>query len=603
MTKDKFKEQFASAAQAAFRIVYADIYRTVGESEIFNGEVIYNALEAPKDPQMGRFAFPVFRFARLLKEKPQDITAKVVGEVNRYLKTNYNPALVRCESVSGFLNGKVDAASLAMLTLSEVLNNGNHYGDSKIGDSRTLLVEYSSPNIAKPFGIGHLRSTVIGNSLRRIFKKLGFVVVGINYPGDWGTQFGKMIVAYNKWGKNDPLDKDPVKKLLDLYVTFHIKAENDDSLNEAARAAFKKLEDGDPDTIKLWEKFKDISNEEFKHVYGMLEVEFDEVVGESFYNDKMEAVIERLHKAGLTKISRGALVVEMDDPNLPPCLLKKSDGATLYVTRDLAGLIYRWNRYHFHESLYVVGTAQADYFKQALTVIDKLEEAEQLPPGERMTGKVKHIEFGWVKFENQTMSTRWGKLVFLKDVIDKAVALARVKISEKNPHLGAFEETARMIGVGAVMFSQLSVRRQKDINFIWEEVLNFEGETGPYLQYTHARLCSLMRNFSADIDLNVNFSLLDLPEENRVVELLADFPQAVADAARNYEPYFITGYLLKLAAAFNKVYQRKDADGRIDKIISENSELSKARIALVKAVQCVINEGLYLLGLRAPEEM
>jgi len=582
MDRDKFKEQFAIAAEAAFKKIYSDIYEATGDSEVFDKEIVYNGLEAPKDPKMGRFAFPIFRYVKLLKEKPQDITAKISDEINKFLEANYSPALVKCEAVSGFLNGRVDAAVLAMLTVSEIINSQNKYGNSTVGDNRTLLVEYSSPNIAKPFGIGHLRSTIIGNSLRRIFKKLG---------------------AYHRWGNNDPLENEPVKKLLEFYVRFHEEAETDESLNEEARQAFRKLEDNDPATVALWEKFKDISNDEFNLVYRTLGIEFDEVVGESFFNDKMDAVIARLEKAGLTKISRGALVVELDDPNLPPCLLKKTDGATLYITRDLAGLIYRWEKFNFYESLYVVGTAQADYFKQALTVIDMLEQAERLPPEKRMTGRIKHIEFGWVKFENTTMSTRRGKLVFLKDVIDKAVALAREKITEKNPNLKDFEDTAQKIGVGAVMFSQLSVRRQKDINFIWEEVLNFEGETGPYLQYTHARLCSLMRNFIGEIDLNVNFSLLDKPEENRVVELLTDFPRAVADAARNYEPYMITGYLLRLSAAFNKVYQRKDADGRIDKIISDNAELSGARIALVKAVQSVINEGLYLLGLRAPEEM
>jgi arginyl-tRNA synthetase len=599
VNKDKFKIQFAEAAEAAFR----EIYGAAGDNVIFKKDVIYEGLETPKDPKMGRFAFPVFKYAKELKTKPQEIASKISEAINAYLDKQKQPALLRCEAVGGFLNARTDFSTLAGETLGAILKQGQRYGDTNTGQNRKLLVEYSSPNIAKPFGIGHLRSTVIGNSLRRIFKKLGYDVVGINYPGDWGTQFGKMIVAYRKWGNKDTLENEPVKKLLDLYVRFHNEADKDESLNEEARGAFRKLEENDPETVALWEKFKTISNEEFNLVYGTLGVEFDEVVGESFYNDKMEAVVTRLERAGLTKISQGALVVELDDPNLPPCLLKKSDGATLYVTRDLAGLIYRWEKYHFEESLYVVGTAQSDYFKQALMVIDKLETAENLPPEKRMTGRVKHIEFGWVKFEGASMSTRRGKLVFLKDVIDQAMALAREKIREKNPDLKAFEETARMIGVGAVMFSQLSVRRQKDINFIWNEVLNFEGETGPYLQYTHARLCSLLRNYEGDIGGTVDYTLLDREEEQRVVELLADFPETVAAAARVYDPYMVTGYLLKLAAAFNKVYQRKDDNGRIDKIISDDRRLSKARITLVKVVQTVVKEGLYLLGLEAPEEM
>jgi arginyl-tRNA synthetase len=284
-------------------------------------------------------------------------------------------------------------------------------------------------------------------------------------------------------------------------------------------------------------------------------------------------------------------------------MLKKADGSTLYLTRDLAGLIYRWETFHFHESLYVVGVAQADYFKQALRVIEMMEQAEGLPVEDRMTGRVKHIGFGWVRFENKTLSTRRGQTIFLEDVIDEAVGLARAKIKEKNPELAAVDETAHIIGVGAVLFSQLSVRRLKDINFVWEEVLNFEGETGPYLQYTHARLRSLLRHYGKEATADIDYALLDREEENRVVELLADFPEAIEDASRNYDPYYIAAHLLRLGGAFNKVYQRKDRNGRIDKIVSDNAELSEARIALVKAVQIVIREGLYLLGLRAPEEM
>ncbi len=603
MYKDKFKEQFARATAAAFRKIYHDIFDTVGDSRVFNEDFIYENLETPRDPKMGRFALPVFKFASLLKDKPPLIASNIAPAAMWFFEQNNVEPLISIHAAGGFLNAKTDFKILAKDTLQAVLEKGDKFGDSDIGRNRKILVEYSSPNIAKPFGIGHLRSTVIGHSLRRIFKKLGYAVVGINYPGDWGTQFGKMIVAYHRWGNKDTLENEPVKKLLELYVRFHNEAALNDELNEEARKAFRKLENGDPETVSLWERFKAISNEEFNLVYNTLGIEFDEVIGESFFNDKMEAVIERLKKAGLTAVSQGALVVKLNDPNLPPCLLKKSDGATLYVTRDLAGLMYRWEKYRFYESLYVVGTAQSDYFKQALGVIEMLEEAEQLPPEARMSGRVKHIDFGWVKFEGKSMSTRQGKLVFLKDVIDQAVTLARQKIKEKNPDLKAVEETARMIGVGAVMYSQLSVRRQKDINFIWDEVLNFEGETGPYLQYTHARLCSLLRNYNDHGRGPVDYSLLDKEEEHRVVELLADFPDTVTEAARLYDPYPVTYYLIKLAGAFNRVYQRKDEAGRIDKIISADKELSKARIALVRAVQTVLKEGLYLLGLKAPEEM
>ena len=368
-------------------------------------------------------------------------------------------------------------------------------------------------------------------------------------------------------------------------------------------SAFRDLEKGEPQALALWDKFRTISLREFDEVYRTLGVKFDCTKGESFFNDKMEPLVERLRKAGLTKDSRGALIVELDAPQLPPCLLKKADGATLYATRDLSGMAYRWETYRFHELLYVVGSAQAVHFKQIFKVIAMLEEAEELPESERMTGRVKHIDFGWVKFGEKTMSTRRGNIIFLDDVIDRAVSLAREKIMEKNPDLKTVDETAQLIGVGAVLFSQLSAKRQKDINFDWDEVLNFEGETGAYLQYTHARLCSLRRRYGDEIASNVDYSLLNNEEEERVVELLADFPQTVLDAAKDYESYYVSAHLLKLAAAFNKVYQRKDAGGRIDKIVSDNKELSAARIALVKAVQTVIGEGLRLLGLQAPEEM
>ncbi len=614
MKKDAFKNLFAEAAAHAFREKYEKQFRELGEQQVFDAAFIYEHLETPKDPKMGRFAFPVFRYAKLLGENPHTISTVIAQAMNEKLERDGDAAQLECEGVKGFINARVNFEALAGETIREILSRDTEYGFLDEGKGANYLIEYSSPNIAKPFGVGHLRSTVIGNSLKRIYDKLGYKVVSINHLGDWGTQFGKMIVAYQKWGEGIALDEEAVEKLYDLYVKFHNEAENDASLDDEARKAFKDLEDGKEYAVKLWEKFKSLSLQEFDEIYSLLGVHFDEVKGESFYNDKMEALIERLERAGLTKKSEGALIVELDDPQLPPCLLKKADGATLYATRDLAGLVYRWRTWRFHELLYVVGSAQKDHFKQVFKVIELLEEAERVPPEERMTGRAKHIDFGWVKFGDKTMSTRRGNIIILKDVLKQAVELVSERIKEKNPELlqkekkektilGKYPPTAVMIGVGAVIFSQLSVRRQKDVNFVWEEVLNFEGETGPYLQYTHARLCSLMRRYGKEISSDIDYSLLHHLEEERVVELLADFPQAILDAARNYEPYFISSYLLRLAASFNKVYQRKDADGRIDKIISEDEALSAARMALVKAVQTVMKEGLNLLGLKAPEEM
>lgn len=603
MARDKYKEAFALAVSRAFLEVYPDAVKADGDE--FTADYLYAALEKPKDPTMGRFALPVFRFARLLKTKPPEIAAKIAEAANRSLADLPQAPGVGIEAVSGFLNARVSYPDLSKDVIGAVLKQDREYGSDNIGKAANYLVEYSSANIAKPFGVGHLRSTIIGHSLRRLYKKLGYNAIGINYPGDWGTQFGKMIVAVDKWGEPGLLDSDNVvKELLKLYVQFHVKASDDPSLDDEARAAFKRLEDGNPKAVKLWEKLKEVSYAEFDRIYRLLGVDFDLVIGESFFNDKMEAVVDRLKKAGLTEISQGALVVHLDDPNLPPALLKRADGATLYLTRDLAGLIYRWETYRFAESLYVVGSAQADHFRQCLMVIDLLEKAENVTESDRMIGRVKHIPFGWVKFEGQMMSTRAGNIVILEDVIDRAIALAKDIIREKNPDLDTIDETAQMIGVGAVIFSQLSVRRNTDVNFIWEDVLNFDGETGPYLQYTHARLNSLLRNYPGDITADVDFNRLDGPEEHRVIDLLADFPQAIHDAARQYEPHVLAHYLLSLAGAFNAVYQRRDDNGRIDKIIAEDhAERSAARIALVKCVQTVLAEGLYLLGLEAPERM
>lgn len=603
MSRDKYKDQFDRFAASAFRNVYADVYKETGDSDIFSAEAIHALLEKPKDPKMGRFSFPVFRFASLLKDRPAEMSTKVAAEANRLLEASGEPKLVLFKGVGGFLNAEVDFETLAEGTTTTVVSRVESYGSSTVGRDRTVLVEYSSPNIAKPFGVGHLRTTVIGNSLRRIFKALGYNVVGINYPGDWGTQFGKMIVAYTRWGTESTLTGNAVANLLDLYVRFHREVEQDPSLDEEARRAFRRLEDGEPEAVRLWERLREISHAEFDRVYDLLGIEFDLVIGESFFNDKMKGVIERLQADGLTRISEGALIVDIDDPHLPPALLRKADGATLYITRDLAGMIYRWETYRFDQSLYVVGASQADHFKQCLSVIESMEKAERLPVENRMTGKIKHVGFGWVRFEKKSMSTRRGNIIFLEDVIDKAVTLARDIIMEKNAGLERIDETAHMIGTGAVIFSQLSVRRQKDVNFVWEEVLNFDGETGPYLQYTHARLCSLLRNYEGDITPDIDYHLLQREEETRVIEHLADFPEAVTDAAEDYEPYYVVSYLLRLAGAFNRMYQRKTDTGRIDKIISDDAALSAARIALVKAVQTVLKEGLYLLGMQAPDQM
>ncbi|MBU8933161.1 MAG: arginine--tRNA ligase [candidate division Zixibacteria bacterium] len=598
MSKDEFKQQFAAHVAEAFQQCYADKFQELGQQQVFDPDFIYDLLEKPKDPRMGRFALPVFRFARIVGDKPPTIASRI-AEIFR--KTDS----VTITATGGFLNAQVDSATLATKTIGQVLEAQKNYGASSEGDGKNLLVEYSSVNIAKPFGIAHLRTTILGASLRTIFKKLGYNAVGINYLGDWGTQFGKLIVAFRKWSKEySGKDITRIAMLFLLYVRFHKMAKEDKSLVEDARNVFRALEGGgDAKTTELWQQFRSQSIEEFKRIYDRLGVEFDLITGEANLNDKMQPIIERLEKAELTRISEGALVVDVDDTQLPPCLLKKADGATLYATRDIAGAFWRYEKFGYDQSLYVVANSQSDHFKQVFGVIKRLEEAEQTPDNQRLTPRLKHVDFGWVKFGDRAMSTRGGNVIPVEDVIDKAASLVTDMIREKNPDLENIDDTAAMVGVGAVKFSQLSVKRQTDVNFNWEAVLSFEGETGPYLQYTHARLCSLERKFGQPVTADVNVVMLDGEEERRVVELLADFPEAIADAARNYDPYFIAAHSLRLAGAFNKFYQRKAPDGRVDKIISDNTSLTAARMALVVSVRLVIGEGLRLLGIQAPEEM
>ncbi|MCX6829705.1 MAG: arginine--tRNA ligase [candidate division Zixibacteria bacterium] len=601
--KDRFREQIAELTSRAFREILPE-WRVVNPGLFtFHPEELYYKLETPKNPQLGNFALPLFELTKIIKQNPVELNKKLTDAQNKLVKENEEYVSLTFNAVGGYNNARIATGALAAATFEALRTQKENYGSSTEGRGRKIVIDFSSPNIAKPFGIGHLRSTAIGNSLYRIFNKLGYESVGINHLGDWGTQFGKTIVAYRKWGKASQLEENPVKTLFDLYVRFHKEEEADASLSDAARDAFKAMENGDPEAIALWQKFKDYSMAEFNRIYEMLRVHFDYQTGESFYNDKMESAIKRLEKAGLTEISEGALIVNLEKYNLPACLLRRADGATLYATRDIAGILYRWETFHFEKALYVVGTAQRDHFKQVFKVIELLEEAEHVSAEKRIAHRLTHVEFGWIKFEDEVMATRQGNIIFLEDVLDKAISLAREKIVEKNPDLKEIDKTAHQIGLGAVIFADLSTRKEKDVNFQWDKVLNFEGETGPYLQYTHARLSSLIRHYGKELTEKIDFSLLDHPEEYRVLDLLYRFPLLVEEAAIAYEPYLISSYLLELASAFNTVYQRKDAAGRIDKIISDNTNLTEARMALVAAARIVVKEGLYLLGIEAPEEM
>jgi arginyl-tRNA synthetase len=593
--ESQFKEHIAGELAKRIRRVYADqldlLWQALDTDESGLAGVILGKIETPKDRKLGDFAFPTFILAKAFREKPPQIAEKLASVP----VSGNGAARIRFESAGPYVNSFLSVGELARTVLSEIFEKGSTCGSATIGTGKSIVIDFSSPNIAKPFGIGHLRSTAIGNSLYRIYSKLGYDCIGINHLGDWGTQFGKLIVAYKRWGSREMIDSEPIKALYELYVRFHEEEEKDPELTEEARSWFKKLEDGDAEARELWELFYRLSLDEFKRVYELLGVKFDHYTGESYYNDKIDTTIERLAQAGLTKQSRGALVVDLEEYNLPPCILRKADGATLYATRDLAGIFYRYETYKFHKALYVVGVAQRDHFKQVFKVIELL--------GEPYADGLVHVPFGWIKFDEQHMSTRRGNIIYLDDVISMAHEKVIATIKEKNPELPDLEKTALQVAIGAILFADLSVRKHKDVNFSWDEVLNFEGATGPYLQYSHARLAALERRYGREINGDVDFHLFKSDEEKELLLHLARFGRIIEMAADQYEPNVIVEYLLNLATVFNRFYQRKDEAGRLVRIISENEDETSARMLLVNAVRTVLCEGLYLLGIEAPQEM
>ncbi|MDW7684323.1 MAG: arginine--tRNA ligase [Bacillota bacterium] len=538
-------------------------------------------LETPPAPQMGDFAFPCFKLAKELRNAPAKIAEDLAA------KMPSSSLIDKVEARGPYVNFFCNRKTLAKLTVEEVLTAKEAYGRQAAGEGKTIVIDFSAPNIAKPFGVGHLRSTVIGNSLYRIHQALGFHCVGVNHLGDWGTQFGKLIVAYLKWGDDAKLETDPITYLYELYVRFHQEAEGNESLEEEARSWFKRLEDGDEQATLLWQRFRELSLAEFKRIYNILGVHFDSYQGESFYNEMLDDTIHEVESKGLARESEGALIVELTDDNMPPCLLRKQDGATLYATRDLCAAIYRHQMYRFEKMLYVVGADQSLHFQQVFTVLKKLgyDWAEQCV----------HVPFGLIRFKEGKMSTRQGTLVFLEDVLDRATELARQIIQEKNPGLDNKEEVARQVGIGAVIFGDLSNDRIKNIEFDWDKVLDFSGETAPYIQYSHARICSILRK-APNRSMAYNAALLTSDEEQAVVGTLARFSDAIARAAMTYKPSVIARYLLDLAADFNKFYHQCP-------VLHAEEDVRNARLALVDAVRQVLVNGLYLLGITAPEEM
>ena len=547
---------------------------------------IMSMIETPADIKMGDYAFPCFKLAKLLRKAPP-VIAKSIAEA-----IGGDPMFEKVESVNAYVNMFVSKEDFAREVVSEAVEKGDDYGRSSIGGGKKVIVEYSSPNIAKPFHIGHIRSTVIGNSIYKIYDFLGYDTMRINHLGDYGTQFGKMICAYRRWGNKEDVIKEPIKSLLSYYTKFHVEAEKDPALEDEARAIFAKLEKGEPEEVELWQWFRDESLKEFNRVYDMLGITFDSYNGESFYSDKMPRFVQELKDKGLLVEDAGAQIVKLDEYDLPPALITKSDGSTLYITRDIAAAVYRKETYDFYKNIYVVASQQNLHFQQWIKVIELL--------GYDWAKDCVHVPFGLVSMEEGTMSTRQGRVIFLEDVLNRAVEQTRQIIKEKNVNTENIDETAKEVGIGAVVFNELSNYRIKDYVFSWDKVLNFEGETGPYVQYTHARACSILRNAGDDAvaKARAGFDAKYITSESahRLMSLIYELPEVIVEAGEKYEPSIVTRHIVDISQAFNKFYHDEH-------ILVDNEDEKIAKIALVLAAKTAIKNGLGLLGMKAPEKM
>ncbi|MBQ3925312.1 MAG: arginine--tRNA ligase [Firmicutes bacterium] len=546
---------------------------------------VCSMIEVPSDEKMGDFAFPCFKLAKVFRKAPPLIAQEIAEKIAD------NEMFEKVEPVNAYLNMFVSREEMTRDVVAEALDRKEMFAHSDIGSGKRVIVEYSSPNIAKPFHIGHLRSTVIGNSIYKLYDALGYDTVRINHLGDYGTQFGKMIVAYRKWGNEEDVKRDPIKTLLSYYTKFHVEAENDPDLDQEARDTFTRLESGEPEEKALWQWFRDESLKEFTEVYDMLGIEFDSYAGESFYSDKMQRVLDELTEKGLLEESQGANVVDLEEYDLGTALITKSDGSTLYITRDIAAAIYRKETYDFFKNIYVVASQQNLHFAQWFKIVELL--------GYDWAKDCIHVPFGLVSLEEGTMSTREGRVVFLKDVLDQAVEKTREIIIEKNVNTDNIDETAAIVGIGAVIFQELSNGRIKDYVFKWDRVLNFDGETGPYVQYTHARAASVLRKAGDDaakISADVDYSKIRGEAAYSLVKLLHAMPDVVIEAANRCEPSILTRHIIDIAQAFNKFYHD-------EQILVDDEDEKMAKLALVASARQAIENGLAMLGIKAPERM
>ncbi|HFR3797806.1 TPA: arginine--tRNA ligase [Streptococcus suis] len=542
-------------------------------------EAIYALLEKPKSSEMGDIAFPAFSLAKVERKAPQAIAADIVEKLD-------TAGFEKVVATGPYVNFFLDKAAISHDVLTQVITEKADYGQLTIGQDRNVTIDMSSPNIAKPFSVGHLRSTVIGDALANIHAKLGYKPIRINHLGDWGKQFGMLIVAYKLWGDKAAVEADPISELLKLYVRINAEAEEKPELDEEARQWFKKLEDGDPEAKELWQWFRDESLVEFNRIYDKLGVTFDSFNGEAFYNDKMDEGIQILEEKGLLHESKGARIVDLESYNLPPALIMKTDGATLYITRDIATAMYRKRTYDFVKNIYVVGQEQINHFKQLKAVLKEM--------GFNWSDDMKHITFGLVTKDKKKLSTRKGNIILLEPTLDEAISRALSQIEAKNPDLENKEEVAHAVGVGAVKFYDLKTDRDNGYDFDLEAMVSFEGETGPYVQYAYARIQSILRKADFTPSADNDYKLADA-ESWDIIKHIQNFSNVVERAGDKFDPSLIAKYAINLAQAFNKYYAHT-------RILDESPERD-SRLALAYATGVVLKEALRLLGVQAPEKM
>ena len=553
--------------------------------ESLTEEDILAQIEIPPSYEMGDYAFPVFSLAKIFRKNPNMIAEEMASSIDsKYFE--------KVESKGAYINFFTNKEALSKTVIEEILKEKENYGKSKMGKDKTIIVEYSSPNIAKPFHIGHIRTTIIGDSLKKIHKFLGYNVVSINHLGDYGTQFGMLIYAIKNWGNIEEIEKNPIPELLKLYVRVNKEAEENEEIKDECRHYFASLEKGDEEAVKIWKWIREISLKEFKVVYDLLGIEFDSYNGESFYSDKMQKQVDRMEELGILKDSEGAKIVDLEKYNLPPALIIKSDGSTIYITRDIAAAEYRHETYHPEKNIYVVATEQNLHFKQLKAVLEEMQYD--------WYDEVTHVAFGMINLADGKLSTRQGRVVYLIDVLNKAIEKIMEILDEREKTSGVKienkEELAKQVGIGAIKFQELFNQRIKDYTFDWDKTLSFEGESGPYVQYAHARICSLLNKGNFDINSEIDPTLLNNEMEINILRNLYKFTEVVKDAAEKYEPFFISRYVVELAKDFNKYYNQVT-------INVEDEKLKNTRLMLCYSVKNVISEGLSLLGIEAPEKM